>query len=380
MPASLAPSCSLSSQSSSLHSPSTSSCRTLAIHPWAPGPPPFEILAALALAAVGALCVIAFQYRFRITSVAAAIGVVAILVCALFSRFWPASLTAYWLQKNESPLLRSMQIVPDPDVRDLAPPPEVPDSATQARTAYYPFRALGLSNNVGVSLIGLTAHFDSSGQKPMSFYLAAVVRFQPQENGSRQFADVGGPEQLVSFAPPFPADYDRVKNADGTLSGSLVLDGFRSFAARVPVPSSRQKQAILILSRRCTVESFLHESKYHLVFDCVELEPGSTSRFEVRLPRNDSGSRSFECQGQSSSAGGWPALLSPILRTNYRCEFSPPATGSDSSGDPTQGQEMLVFAEQSLGAVVRTFHIEHFRPAELTLQAWEQRGLMLAPE
>lgn len=233
---------------------------------------------------------------------------------------------------------------------------------------------------MGVSLIGLTAHFDSSGQKPMSFYLAAVVRFHPQENGSRQFADVGGPEQLVSFAPPFPADYDRVKNADGTLSGSLVLDGFRSFAARVPVPSSRQKQAILILSRRCTVESFLHESKYHLVFDCVELEPGSTSRFEVRLPRNDSGSRSFECQGQSSSAGGWPALLSPILRTNYRCEFSPPATGSDSSGDPTQGQEMLVFAEQSLGAVVRTFHIEHFRPAELTLQAWEQRGLMLAPE
>ena len=49
-------------------------------------------------------------------------------------------------------------------------------------------------------------------------------------------------------------------------------------------------------------------------------------------------------------------------------------------GDPTQGQEMLVFAEQSLGAVVRTFHIEHFRPAELTLQAWEQRGLLLAPE
>ena len=41
---------------------------------------------------------------------------------------------------------------------------------------------------------------------------------------------------------------------------------------------------------------------------------------------------------------------------------------------------MLVFAEQSLGAVVRTFHIEHFRTAELTLQAWEQRGLLLAPE
>ena len=80
----------------------------------------YEILIVLAVAAVGVLCVIAFQYRFRITSVAAAIGVVAILVCALLSRFWPSSLSAYLLQKNESPLLRSIQILPDADLKDIA--------------------------------------------------------------------------------------------------------------------------------------------------------------------------------------------------------------------------------------------------------------------
>ena len=39
---------------------------------------------------------------------------------------------------------------------------------------------------------------------------------------------------------------------------------------------------------------------------------------------------------------------------------------------------MLVFAEQSLGAAVREFRIDHFRPAELSLQAWEQRGVLKA--
>ena len=82
----------------------------------------YILLAALALGIAGAACVIAFQYRFRITSVAAAIGVAVILVCALLARFWPSSLTAYLLQKNESPLLRSIQIVPDADLKDIARP------------------------------------------------------------------------------------------------------------------------------------------------------------------------------------------------------------------------------------------------------------------
>ncbi len=132
----------------------------------------YEILMGLAVAAVGALCVVAFQYRFRITSVAAAIGMAVILVCALLARFWPSTLTAYLLQKNESPLLRSIQVLPDADLKDIARPREVPDPATQARTSYYPFRALGLSDNVGVDLLGLSAHFDSPGQKSASFYFS----------------------------------------------------------------------------------------------------------------------------------------------------------------------------------------------------------------
>ena len=338
----------------------------------------FEILAVLAVAAVGALCVIAFQYRFRITSVAAVIGVVAILVCALLSRFWPASLTAYLLQKNESPLLRSIQILPDPDLSDIARPPEVQDPATQARTAYCPFQALGLSDNVGVSLIGLTAHFDSPVQKSASLYLASTVRFQPRGGDSRQFADVGGPDQLVSFAPPLPGDYDRLKDADGTLSGNLVLDGFRSAVTRIPVPPPGTRQDFSIGGRRCRVATLLRSPNLVLTFDCVELEPGNTSRFDVRLPRDKPLPMSLRCQGgQSPSPGKWPGFLSPILKTGFACEFAP-AMGSDWYGDPSRGQELLVFAERSLGAVVRTFRIEHFRLADLSLQAWEQRGVLKA--
>jgi hypothetical protein len=336
----------------------------------------YEILVVLAVAAVGVLCVIAFQYRFRITSVAAAIGVVAILVCALLSRFWPSSLSAYLLQKNESPLLRSIQILPDADLKDVARPREVPNPAIQSLTAYYPFRASGLPDNVAIDLVGLSAHFDSSGQKSPTLYLAAMVRFQPAAGGSRQFADVGIPDQLVSFASPVPGDSDRLKDTDGTLSGNLVLQGFRSTVARVPVPLPGTRQNFPIAGRRCEVGSSLREGKVGVTFDCVELEPGDTSRFDVRLTRDKPGA--LQCQGQSPSAGSWPAFLSPILRTNYLCEFALPVAAPDSSVESIQGLEVLVFAEQSVGQQQRDFRIEHFRPAEFSLQAWEQRGVLRA--
>jgi hypothetical protein len=338
----------------------------------------YEILAVLAMAAVGAVCVIAFQYRFRITSVAAAIGAVVILVCALLARFWPSSLTAYLLQKNESPLLRSVQILPDADLKDIASPREVPHATIQGRTAYYPFHAVGMSDNVGVDLIGLSAHFDSPGQKSATLYLAALVRFQPKAGGSGQFADVGSPEQLVSFAPALSSDDDRLKDADGTLSGNLVFQGFRSDVKRMPIPLPRQRQELALAGRRCAVESHLRDRTLVLMFDCVELEPGDTSRFEVRLLRDNREVAPSQTNGQPSSAGAWPAFLSPILRTYYTCEFAPAATGPDSSREPMEGQELLVFAEQSLGALVRTFRIEQFRPTEFSLQAWEQRGVLRA--
>jgi hypothetical protein len=336
----------------------------------------YEMLAVLAVAAVGSLCVVAFQYRFRITPVAAVIGVVAIVVCALLSRFWPASLSAYLLRKNESPLLRAIQIFPDPDLKDISRPPNVLEPA-QARTVYYPFRASGLSDNVGVNLVGLTARFDSSGPKRSSFYLATQVRFQPRAGGSRQFADVGTPDQLVSFSLPFPGDYDRLKDFDSTVSGNLVLDGYRSVVATIPVPSPGTQQDFSIADRRCRVKTFAREVKLLLAFDCVELEPGNTSGFVVRLPRDKPLPMSLQCQGQSPRAGSWPGFLSPILNVGFTCDFTP-APNSDPSGDPTRGQELLVFAEQSLGAAVRTFRIEHFRPAELSLQEWEQRGVLKA--
>jgi hypothetical protein len=338
----------------------------------------YENLAVLALAAGGAALVVAVQYRFRITPVAVVLAIAAIISCALLVRFWPASLTAYLLNRHGSPLLQPVQLRPDVSLNDMQSVNQIQDAAIQSRTAYYPFRALGLSDNVGVSLVGLTAHLNSLGQKPASFYLAAATRFQPRAGGTRQFADVGGPDQLVSFSAAFASDYDRLKDYDGTLSGNMILDGFRSAVTRVPVPSPQTRQNFAVGGRQCSVESFPREQKIALTFECVELEPGDTSAFEVLLPRDNSGARSLQCPGQSSRAGAWPAFLSPILKNSFMCEFSPPSVASGSSGDPAQGQDLLVFTEESLGAAVRTLRIEHFRPADLTLQAWEQRGALRA--
>jgi hypothetical protein len=334
-----------------------------------------EILALLVVAAVGALCVITFQYRFRITSVAAAIGVAAILVCALLARFWPSSLSAYFLRKDESPLLQSVQIIPDADLKDLARPRDSPSPPGQPPAAYYPFRAEGMSDNVGVDVVGSTVHFNSAGQTPVSFYLAAVARFQPGTGGSGQFADVGSPDQLVAFAAPIHSgDYNRLKDTDGTLLGNFVLQGFRSDVSRMPVPSPQKKQDFAIGSRRCGVQSFLRGPTLVLTFDCVELEPGNTAQFKVRLQQDHREIVQSGGSGQPSSAGGWPAFLSPIVRTYSNSEFELPGVGL--VGELPSGLEIIVFAEQNVGTVVRTFCIERFRPAEFSLHAWELRGVL----
>jgi len=115
-------------------------CNTVALESLA-----YPVLAMLAVVAVGALCVIAFQYRFRVTPVAAVIGVATILGCALVVRFWPQSLTAYLSHRNDSPMLQSVQLLPHANLRDLPQPYPAQDAGDQARTAYYPFRAVGLA-------------------------------------------------------------------------------------------------------------------------------------------------------------------------------------------------------------------------------------------
>ena len=337
----------------------------------------YVLLALLAIAAGGALAVVAFQYRFRITAVAAVLGVAAILLCALVARFWPHSLTNYFAKRSASSVLQSVQVGPDANLKDLPPPRPAQDAAAGSRTVYYPFQAGGLPDNVGFDL-GLSAQFESPGQKSAPAVLGTQVRFQPQAAGSPRHADAGGPDQLVSFDLYYSGDFERVKNADGTMSGTLFLEGFRTAVARVPVPVPGERQEFAIADRKCTVLSLTREHKVALVFDCAELEPGNTARFQVRLLQDNRTIMPSQSQGDSSSAGSWPAFLSPIARTIYQCEFILPEAAEESAGASAQGREILVFAEQSLGREQRGFRIEHFRPAELGLQTWEQRGVLRA--
>ncbi len=339
----------------------------------------YVLLVLLGVAAVGALSVVVFQYRFRITPVAALLAVAAILACALLARFWPHSLTRYLSLRNTSTLLQRVKIHPDANLKDLPPPRLTQDAAAQSRTVYYPFYADGLSDNVGFDL-GLSADFEPPRQKPARAVIGTQVRFQPAVAGSPRFADPGGPNQLVGFDLYYSGDFDRLKNADGTMSGTLFLEGFRTAAARVPVLSPGERQEFAIADRKCSVMSFTREHNLAVVFDCVELEPGNTDRFQVRLLQDNRELVPSRIQGDSSSAGSWPALLSPIVRTNLQVEFTLPETAQDPAAQSTQAREILVFAEQSVGREQRNFRIEHFRPADSSLQAWEQRGVVRTPE
>ena len=337
----------------------------------------YLLLAVLAVAAVGALAVIGFQYRFRIAPVAAVIGVLAILACAVLVRFWPQKLLARWTSRNTTSVLQTVQIVPNADLKDLPRPRPAQDDATQMRTAYYPLRAEGLPDNVGFDL-SMSAEFETPGQKPVSVSVGSPARFQPSAAGSPHFADAGGPDQLVPFVMFMSGDFERVKDADGTVSGKVFLEGFQSTVARLSVPAPGKQQTFTIVGRRCNVQSYLRDRNVAFVFDCAELEPGNIARFQVRLLHNNQQITPSRSQGDTSSAGSWPAFLSPILRTYYQCEFALPVAAPDSSLESIQGLEVLVFAEQSVGQQQRDFRIEHFRPAEFSLQAWEQRGVLRA--
>lgn len=336
-------------------------------------------LAVLLIAGVGSLLVVAFQYRFRITSVAAAIGVVVILACVLLARFWPQSLTAYWSSRTASPLIQSVQILPEDNLRDLSRPHSTPDAPVQVRAAYYPFQAKGLSDDVGVDL-GVSAQFDPRGQKPAQVYSPGQVRFQPPAAGPVDFANPGGPDQLVPFALANSDDFERLQNADGTISGKLILLGFRTTAARVSLPAATEVRDLSAAGRKCEVRFHPEERNLTLIFDCVELEPGNTTRFRVRLLQNNQQITPSQTQGQDSSEGGWPGFLSPIVRTGYVCQFPQRGAAEDPAGNATAGREILVFAEEGLGKMERDFRIEHFRPAESSLQAWEQRGVVRPAE
>ena len=97
----------------------------------------------LVLAAVGALAVVAFQYRFRIASVAGAIGVAVILACALLLGLWPQSLSNYLARQRTSLLLQSVQVHPDANLTGLPRP-----RPAQARRNRRRGRRCGLASRI----------------------------------------------------------------------------------------------------------------------------------------------------------------------------------------------------------------------------------------
>jgi len=335
-------------------------------------------VALLALTVLGAICVLAYQYRYRRATLSRLLGVGFLFACALLVRFWPNRITAYWSSRGASPLLESVQLRPDANLKGIGRSGLPQNAPIQGHAIYYPFQATGLPADVGVSVVGISAQFAAAGQRAASLASSAQVRFQPVTAGESLFADAIGSYQLVSFIMFNNSDFERLKGYDGTVSGKLFLQGYRTARVRVPVPRPKESRYFAIAGRRCQVESYIRESRIGLVFQCVELEPGNTSRFDVRLLQNSQELLPSQAQGQNNTAGSWPALLSPIMKSSYHCEFQLPVAQGDSPGESVLGLELEVFSEKSLGTVDRDFRIAHFRPAELDLHAWEQRGVLPA--
>jgi hypothetical protein len=324
--------------------------------------------------------VIVFQYRFRITPVAALIGVIAIVACALLARFWPLSLSAYLSHHQTLPELQGIQIFPDASLTALTRPPELDPREKQAHTVYYPFRVEGLAHDVSVAVNSAYGDFSAPGQEKLTFTLALESRFQPADS-TGLFADTGAPRQLVAFTVRSLKDSQSLPDNAGALAGKIDFEAFRAFVVRIPVPAPYKPQKFAIAGRRCSVEAGQREERLSLWFNCVELEPGNASRIRVHLLQDHQEIVSQGSSGDiSGQAGSWPSFLSPILRSIFSFEFSPTVSADVlSSGSPRE-REMLVFAEESQGREKRPFRIDSFSPGDLTLEAWKQRGVLVAPE
>jgi len=210
----------------------------------------------------------------------------------------------------------------------------------------------------------VSAEFVAARQNQTIFYLPQPAGFQPPAP-SRLFTDAGGPN---SSCPWLPSPPEPLKHTDGVLSDKLYFEGFRSSVARVPVPLPIEPQKFAIAGRRSSVAAGQREGKLTLWFECVELEPGNTSRFQMHLLQDG---QEIIRQGTAGQFGqsGWPAFLSPILRTDASFEFSPQVSVNVLASASPPGREMLIFDEEFRGREERSFRIDHFRPAELSLPA-----------
>ena len=318
-------------------------------------------VASLAVVALGAACVLAYQYRYRRTGISKGLGLVFLFAAVLLIRFWPQKMTKYLSGRNVPPTLRSFQLRPDLDLKEIghSSVDAVNTALSGVYMTFYPFQATGLPYDVGVVLEGFSAQFDSPGQKPTAVSSAAEVRFQSEADGRTRFIDAAGPNQLVPFIMVERGNFVRVKESEGTLSGEMHLDGYRTAVASVPVPPASERGRFAIAGRVCQVTSFPRESKLILSVECAELEPGNISRFQVRLLENNRVLLPEPSQPQANTAGSWPALLSPIRKTNYHWEFTVlkadmanPAEWANSAP-----HEMLVLAEETLGSVSCNFRI-----------------------
>ena len=101
-----------------------------------------------------------------------------------------------------------------------------------------------------------------------------------------------------------------------------------------PCRAPGERQEFAIAGRRCTVESFTAGAQVALVFDCAELEPGNTARFQVRLLQDTDARAVADARDDSPAPEAGLHFSAPSPGPYYQCEFTLP--GAAETRPPNQ--------------------------------------------
>jgi hypothetical protein len=343
-------------------------------------------VSSFAVASLGAIAVICWQYATRRTTIGVIAGLLFLTGAILILRFWPWSVTwnLYSLLIPADSQLQAVHVTASVNLADVSLR-ELPLSDRRSRTILYPLRISGLPEDVEVVGFRLDGELELPREKSIRLF-GQPTRFQadrPVELNT--FIYPSSENQLVPLLMVSEETFQRVKDLDSTITGSMYFEAYRLTQTRLVIP----KDSISVQSgkKTCTVRTMLFQGTLRIFLDCTELGPASGTLMGVRLVDSQQTWKETRRLGERDTAGLLSPLFTPIRKTREVFEFRPPLLNA--AGQPQEidrnwpaSEDLLILTERPAGLVRRDFRIERFRLGENDAQSWERRGIIrigLAP-
>jgi len=336
-------------------------------------------LGLLVLFTIVSVALIAYQYLQRRTKFTIVCAIAFMFAGFALVRWWPQRLTAYLEQKSTPREMSGIHLRLDPQMhvagRSLA---EFADIRDQKEYLMFvlPFEVTGVSPGVGVELTNGGARLQSSAGQTIPLVLPSYVHFLTANAGDPLF-DRNGPYGLVPFLAGDGRALRLVTDKKGLLKGQLFLEGFRISRQSFELGTSPlTQQGVDIGQQHCRLTSSVREQRADLSIWCVGLEPGRVLNLHARLVPEPQFGSSGGGNSQSGGQGTWVSFFSPVSRVMASWQFEHQPGGQPNEPPETmRDRRVELCLEEKVGSVVQDFEVEHFRPADYDLAAWQQRGL-----